>query len=110
MLVMACLWTVGGMATFAMAFLWSAIIPGEYTALAVAEAAYLFGLGAARLPSLRPYPLHATDLMNGKIGGVIHGQTLLWTSQLPIGVLSAYVLATGLMIALAILISRRAEV
>jgi len=110
MLIVACLWAVGGMATFAMAFLCSAIVPGEYTALAVAQAAYLFELTAARLPSLRAYPLHVTDLMNGKIGGVIDTQTLVWTGHLPVGVLLAYAATTAILIGSATLISRRMEV
>ncbi len=108
-LLFAVLWTTGGGITFALSFLCSVVISSEYTALAVAYVVYLFALAAARLPRLRPYPLHVTDVMNGRAGQVLNGYTLLWNGHTPVHLVAGYLAAALLFFAASTLITQRQD-
>ena len=103
------LWIIGGLATFSLSFLCSVIFQSEYTALAVAYVTYFFYLAAARYPRFRPYPLHIADLMGGNLGHVIDLHTVAWTGNIPVAMLSGFLLASFLLLGIADFIAARQD-
>ena len=103
------LWIIGGLATFSLSFLCSVIFHSEYTALAVAYVAYFFYLAAVRYPRFRRYPLHIGDFMGGNLGHMIDLHTISWTGIIPVGMMSGFLVATFLLLAIAGLITARQD-
>ena len=103
------LWIIGGLATFSLSFLCSVIFHSEYTALAVAYVTYFFYLAVVRYPRLRPYPLHVGDMMGGTLGHMIDLHSIAWTGAIPLAMLSGFLLASVLLLAMADFIATRQD-
>lgn len=73
------LWAAGGIFTFAVSFLASALLSNEYLSLTAAYLVYVFYLAAVRHPRLRRFHLHAADFMSGLFPHYLDRATMLWT-------------------------------
>lgn len=107
-LLFATLWTVAGLQVFAITFLLSILIPGEYTTVCVAYVAYLAYIVVAQ-NFMRHYPLDGNALMTGALGNVIDRHTLLWTGNVPIAILAGFLAASAIIVTAGVAIGVRQE-
>ena len=102
-------WIVGGLVTYAVAFVCSVIFQSEYVALAVSYVSYMFYLAACRHPRLGEYPLHVADFMSGRLGHALDRHTDLWTGVFPVTMVCGYVVAALAMLSLSALVTTRQD-
>jgi ABC-2 type transport system permease protein len=87
------LWAIGGLLTFSISFLFSALLNSEYVSLAVSYTAYMFYLAATRHPTLGRFHLHVADFMSGLVPGAVDRNTMLWGSTYPLAAAAGFFLA-----------------
>ncbi|HEY1947508.1 MAG TPA: hypothetical protein VGG97_10910 [Bryobacteraceae bacterium] len=103
------LWIGIGSAVFAFAFLSSAIFASEYSALAVSVVAFFLYPMVARLPWLRPYPLHIHYIMNGSGMPYFNPRTDLLIGPLPWAILAVIAMVVLGLITSATLITQKQD-
>ncbi len=103
------LWVSFGSVVFAAAFLSSVIFTSEYSALAVSLAVFFIYPLVARLPPLRPYPLHIHYIMNGTGMAYFDPRTDLLVGPLPWTVLAGAVAITAALVAYAAVLTERQD-
>jgi ABC-2 type transport system permease protein len=103
------LWAIGGVFTFAMSFLFSALLSNEYVSLVSAYMAYMFYLAATRHPRLSAYHMHVADFMSGFHPGYLNRTTMLWNAHYPVLPLFGFLAAGMLFVAVATFVTTRQD-
>ena len=108
-LMFAVLWTVGGMAVFSMAFLFSATLAGEYSAPVASLVGLLAYSGLVQLPVFRKYPVDLHDIMSGAEMPYFDSNSSLLIGPFPWTVVTVVVLVGLCLLALSGIITRRRD-
>ncbi|MCU1226450.1 MAG: hypothetical protein JWQ42_4543 [Edaphobacter sp.] len=103
------LWTIGGLFTFGIAFLFSVLVTNEYVALAAAYLTYIFYLAGVRHPLLGSYHLHVADFMSGLVPGYLNRSTLLWAGTYPLSWVLGFLSVAIMLIALSTFITTKQD-
>jgi ABC-2 type transport system permease protein len=102
------LWTIGGMVTFGIAFIFSVLFTNEYVALAAAYMTYFFYLAGVRHPRLK-YNLHVADFMSGQFPGQLDRSTMLWGNTYPLTPIIGFFIAGVILVAVSTFVTTRQD-